>query len=417
MFNYLPVSESTKKKILFLLLFSMVELACSVSGSYHLGGIISLVLLYATVFWDKHLPVCVYIITSILGTALTGTASTVNALFISVLSLQCIYRCFDNPDYRKYVFITLYFFVILVISYYTGFNSHIEYLVKMVVASLIVLQIASFGAQERSLVVASVLCSGIAMALLVLASIYSGAVIHDTSTRLQFNENSKVLSTAVAPVVFSAVYLMFFGGGKKKALYAIGLFFVAAALSYMLVLTYSRGVLIALTISVFYLLLRYMGGMGIKSILFLALFIVGAYYLLSIMQFDDELMFRHLEGGNGRTEIWADFIKQLKQTHTMAFGFGPGFTRDISRLDYYSHSTILDYLFCYGIAGFIYILYMLLTVAFKLFRTNRGSFYYQGLFLLSTIMFSTHGSAGTLLFNVILGLGISVVVYDGNEVG
>ena len=126
-------------------------------------------------------------------------------------------------------------------------------------------------------------------------------------------------------------------------------------------------------------------------------------------------MFENVEGGNGRTEIWADFIQQLKDTNSLAFGFGPGFTKDISRTGFYSHSTILDYLFCYGITGFLYILYLILSVSYKLFKNNERFYLFQGLFLLNIIMFSTHGSAGTLLFNVILGLCMSVVVYENKE--
>lgn len=406
----IKLDNPIKKKIVFLLLFSFFEFVCLLTGSVQLGGIISLILLYVTVFWDRHLPLCVYVITNTLGVNIIGVVSTINAIFLSMLALYFIFRN-NHRFFRKYILITLYFFVILVISYNTGFNSRLDIAIKMVVACLIILQIASCDAQERLLIVSAVLCCGISMALFVAASLSTGGGV-DISTRLLFNENSKSLATALAPVVITAVYALFFRRGKN-VLFTVGLLISVAILTYLVVLTYSRGVLIALIISISYLLLRFMGKGDIRNYLFLFLFITTAFYLLSIMQFDDYLMYKSLEGGNGRTEIWADFYQQLKETNTLAFGFGPGLTKEISRLDFYSHSTILDYLFCYGIAGFIYVLYLLLNVIFNLFKTK--FYYYQGLFILSTIMFSTHGSAGTLLFNVILGLCMSVVVYDRNE--
>lgn len=156
--------------------------------------------------------------------------------------------------------------------------------------------------------------------------------------------------------------------------------------------------------------------MNYGKFIFLAFFAVAVFYLITNIQFDNEMMFENVEGGNGRTIIWADFIQQLKDTNSLAFGFGPGFTKDISRLGFYSHSTILDYLFCYGIAGFLYILFFLYLAAINLFKINKNSYYYQGLFLLGVIMFSTHGSAGTLLFNVILGLSLSSIVLDNSDI-
>lgn len=405
---------ATKKKILFLFLFSFVEFVCYVIGLFQLGGIISLVLLYITVFWDTRLPLCVYIITHILGTSLIGAVSTINAIYLSMLALNSIYQNINNSSLRKYIYITLYFFVVLFISYATGINSHLDFAVKMVVTCLIVLQIASCGAQDRILIISAVLCSGISMALIVLVSIYSGVIDVDRSVSLKYDDNSKTLSTAIAPVIFSAVYLILFGRGKKKVLTTIGLFIVVAVLSYLLVLTYSRGVLIALIISLIYLIFRYMERWSIRNYFFIALFISIAYFFISNLQFDSDMMFENTEGANGRTEIWASFIQQLKDTNSLAFGFGPGFTKDISLLGYYSHSTVLDYLFCYGIAGFLYLLYLLLKVTFNLFKKSVRSYYYQGLFILSFIMFSTHGSAGTLLFNVVLGLCMNVIAFDSN---
>ena len=408
----IKLDYSIKKKVVFILLFSLVEFVCLVTGSIQLGGIISLVLMYVTVFWDRHLPLCVYIITITLGVNLIGVASTINAFFLSILALLFIFRKYNNRYFRKYILITLYFFVILVISYNTGFNSHLEIAIKMVVACLLMLQIALCDAQERSLIVSAVLCCGIIMAMFVAVTQFLGGGV-DIYSRLLFNENSKSLATALAPVIITAVYALLFWRGKNVFL-TVGLVIIAFLLTYLVVLTYSRGVLIALTISVGFIFLRFIGKGGLGNYIFLFLFIVAAFYFISNMQFDDYLMYKGLEGGNGRTEIWADFYRQLKETKTLVFGFGPGLTKEISRLDFYSHSVVLDYLFCYGITGLLYVLYLLLNVVFNLFKTK--SYYYQGLFILSTIMYSTHGSAGTLLFNVILGLCMSIVVFDRNEV-
>lgn len=411
----LKLDNVTKKKILFLFLFSLVESICFLSGSIQLGGIISLVLLYVTVIWDRHFPLTVYIITQTLGTSLIGTVSTINAIFLSLLALYDIFQKYSNPKFRKYFFITIYFFVVLFFSYVTGINSHLDFAIKIIVASLVILQIATFDTQERALIITAVLCSGIAMSMIMIISLSTGTIIQDISTRLQYNEKSKHLSTTLAPLILSSVYMLLYYRGTKKILFNCGLIFVVAILSYMLVLTYSRGVLAALIISVSYLLFRYMGRLNFRKFFVLVLLTISAFIFVSNMQIDSDLMFENVEGGNGRTDIWIAFIQQLKETNSLAFGFGPGFTKDISQSDFYSHSTILDYLFCYGITGFVYILYLILSVSFKLFKNNIRLFYYQGLFLLNVIMFSTHGSAGTLLFNVILGLCMSVVVNENKE--
>jgi hypothetical protein len=110
----------------------------------------------------------------------------------------------------------------------------------------------------------------------------------------------------------------------------------------------------------------------------------------------------------GRLNIWSFYLEKLFDSgiHRILFGFGPGVSLRITEGTYlagqYAHSSILDYVFTYGVCGGVIVI-NLITQALKRVKETK-SILCGGLLVLCLLMFFPFGTCQLLSFHMMLAL-------------
>jgi len=299
--------------------------------------------------------------------------------------------------------------IIIVFSYLLGFESDINTAILMTICLFMVVVLLN---NEKFLTIDNIgMCiwGYIVRGCTVLFYLLGQAISGDISFyygRLSYNGDVKIISVIVAiPIVLLLSVKL-----DKKRLYSnldFGKFvyIIIAAFAIILLLTAARGVLLAVSISLFgqFLLSKRKHSYMIKILPIAVLLIVfvvnnldnSSFRLSRIFNSDDYAT------GNGRTEIWATYIGLILDRGIVSFllGLGPGNISRISDIGYYAHSTYLDFFFSYGFLGFIGMFISELTVLIKSLLSKDLPM--VTLFLLSIIMYLTHGSSADVVLYVL----------------
>mgnify|MGYP002521357327 CR=1 FL=1 len=249
--------------------------------------------------------------------------------------------------------------------------------------------------EKHELIIFSIVAVGIAM----LAMVW---LFPQTVGVYSYKDNNKDLST----VLGVAIYLIFWwlvnkdinGFINRSASIVLLLLFAVTT-----IFTYSRGVLLAVVVSISFVLLTMLKNRGFVVFFIIAAVAVLFYYELPL-QVDSERMFSNIEGGNGRTDIWMNFYEIMKSQGFMRVLLGCG-TSGLTTLTLrgtYAHSAILDYFFSFGILGWIFIIYLFFTITAALVKAK--NWYYMGLLILTFFMFFPHGVHSDFQFLLSLGL-------------
>ena len=395
-------------KSAFILLFSIIEgLLVTQESQYAVGLAIGAILL--SVVWDRKLAVAVYVCLSLLHVEL-GTMG--NALSIAVIGaimgLDMIKV--DLGGLRKYLKAIVIFSIVVVFSYFFAIESSLVSVILFIFRLFFMLYVAKTVCDEKhGPILFSIMAVGIAM----LAMVW---LFPQTVGVYSYQDNKKDLST----VLGVAIYLIFWwlvnkdinGFINRSASIVLLLLFAVTT-----IFTYSRGVLLAVVVSISFILLTML-----KNRRFVVFFIIAAvaalfYYELPL-QVNTERMFSNIEGGNGRTDIWMNFYEIMKSQGFMRLLLGCG-TMGVTALTLngtYAHSAILDYFFSFGILGLIFIIYMFVTITVTLVKAK--NWHYTGLMILTIFMFFPHGTHNDFQFLFLLGLcmGAACLPYQNTAI-
>ena len=96
---------------------------------------------------------------------------------------------------------------------------------------------------------------------------------------------------------------------------------------------------------------------------------------------------------NGRTTIWLYHFQQMekKGLYRYLIGVGPGNIARIGEIERYAHSTFLDFFFCYGLIGFVTMLYTQVRVFARIIKCR--SVACAAMLVFAITMYLTHGGA------------------------
>jgi hypothetical protein len=394
-----------------------VIIACVVMLLSHLfspiESTIAITLFLGGLFLSVETSVCIYICSIIIQIEYTDLHSRLLPIMLVII---CLYAFFKYGLFKRLnrVFIPcllLWFCSLLsiVLGYKTTMLSSLFVLMQL----LMILTVTYFSKKTISLFIIGFVVSGLCICLYTFYLYITGAAtLFGVSLAYGDGEEAgqiKSLAIAVAVPAFYYVYNLFYGktGWIKKTFYV----FIILLCILVVVLTYSRGVLIALAASAALLILSFFKD---KKIMFKIIIACVVFVLLynTLMQIDinEDKMFGSIEGANGRTDIWAYFFAKMQNDGLLRllFGFGPGDSKRItdgsSFAGYYSHSAILDFFFSYGFFGLLFISYIL-WYTFKNLWKNKDVFC-LGLFVLTVLMFSTHGTSNNVIFYGLLSICI-----------
>lgn len=383
-------------QIAVILAFAIVEVFLVNSGS-DFSTTVALVSLFLGLIWDRKLAIAGFICFSMLNVEMGTMGNLVLLILIGLILGRSLFKL-QNKSIRFYFRLTLLFCVFAFISYLYGLELRIVALALFLFHLLFALYVAELVCnRDGAIIIISLIAVGVSMVLFVWTNPQVGNV-------LRYQENSKDLSTALAFPVYMMAWALI--NGKVKGFFKMVLALIFLALFIITILyTYSRGVLLALLASVFYLLITANNKHRFAVLLsFIAVIVFVSY--LQMVQIDYDKMFGHLEGGNGRTDIWLNFYNTMKSQGNMRimFGCGPNSLQNLTRAGTYAHSAILDYFFSYGIIGFSYILVVIVRTFVSLIKTKNK--FFIGLMLLTMFMFIPHGTCDDLLFLSMLGMCI-----------
>ena len=373
------------------------------------------------VFLDPIVPICINLCVDPLGVSFNSTILSVLFWVMMVIPPFFIYLFDQNGRIKtKYVFFLLIGFLLLLASYLFGINSDFStFIIQMFVLMVYLIFSEVYRRKTTRMVFISFIFAGLFIAILVFCQLISGSAIKLWGYRLTYNGSVRTLSSPLAiPLFYFFVQLVIPSNQKSQVWKKI--FFIVAilALSALLILTYSRGVIISLLVALLYIMIMQLKKINLKFILGISLGILLVSILLNNIEID-EAMFEGLTSGSGRTELWQFFIKKMQEEgiFTCLFGFGPGpltrMTENTIYEEFYAHSVLFDYLFSYGILGFLFLLGMIIKV-FSMVIKSKSSLL-VGFFILSMLMYLTHGNAVNLQFHVLLGLCVSMALENNQE--
>ena len=370
---------------------------------------------------DPIVPLCINIAVDPLGISFS---TVISVLFWLVRIVPPFFAyVFDKKGQikTKYVFFLLSTFLLFLISYILGMNSDLSTVVIQMFVLIVFLIVSQIHQKETLyMIYFSFILAGLLISFLVFCQLITGSAIKLWGYRLTYNGSVRTLSSALAiPLFYFFIQLIVPTNSKTNI--GVNFLFICILLciSALLILTYSRGVIISVLVALLYIIITQLRKVNLKLILGLAFSILVVAIVLNNVEINDA-MFEGLASGNGRTGLWNFFWVKMKEGGAVRclFGFGPGdLTRIAENTNYggfYAHSVLFDYLFSYGIVGFLLLLMMGLNIFLKLIKTK--STLLMALYMLTALLYLTHGNALNLHFHVLLGLCNSLALQNSKEI-
>ena len=394
------------RKALSIAAFCLLEFFLLYKAS-SLSSLLAIAAIAVSAIYDKRMPLLFYICASLMHVEL-GTIGNGIAIVIIMVGIIRGLNNKRNKYFNSYLTAGGFFALSIIISHVVGIKSSFIATAVLLFKWGCVFYLASQVIENRFFpVIISLFSMGIAI------------LLYQTFNPITFWSldplyNSKDIATSVA----IPAYLLLWVAINNKMKFYRQLFFILVALCCIvtMALTYSRGALLSLFVAIGYVLLI---GVKNKKIVSIIIIVVLAVVVVNSMEMmlDYERMTSNLEGGNGRTDIWAGFIQIMRKDGIMRliFGCGPSGLTGLTLNGTYAHSAILDYFFSYGLVGFSFVLYYICTVFFRLRRNNYH--FFMGLLILDVLMFFTHGNYAEPLFLFILGLCMGAACLTKEQVG
>lgn len=306
--------------------------------------------------------------------------------------------------------------MIVFLSYAIGYEPElIMFLIQIVAMTIFYCIWKTLYNYDVPILVFAFLCS----AFVVCGYIFMGGLENNLyAGRLALGDDIKTLSFICAIPLSFYIYSYIAGckifANEKGWIARILSLFSVVILIGVLFMTLARGVFLAFGIGTILLLL--LSKKKSKSIYFLVITIVILFFViqyaesLNLFRIERLMDTEQYESGNGRTEIWTHYIDKLFQMgpQYVLFGIGPGNVARISTLEFYAHSTILDYFFSYGLLGITTFLLVEIIVLRKLYK-KKGyiPFVIAVTFILA---YATHGGAANIEMFILQGLLVVSVI-------
>lgn len=413
--NIFGSSSSVQKT--FVAITSLILLYAHIFSPYE--SWIALSVIVGSIILGEEISISMYLCTSIIQIQFNDFQSRLLILIMALILLSSILRHNIIKKTSPYAAIFILFWLYSVISTVVGYKANLFSTVLLLYQLLIMIVIIYYIRINRNIIIFSLVASGLCVCLYVFYQYITGNASYFTISLVYGNGEEagqvKDLSTCVAIPAYFCFYSFLYDkvGMVKKILFAL-LFLVCIV---VIVLTYSRGVLLSIGFSSILLILYYYKKkITLGRIFVLAVSVIVLSSLLRNIDFEEDKMLSNLEGGNGRVDIWLFYISKLWQggISRILLGLGAGdsirITAGSMYSDLYAHSVILDYLFSFGIIGFIFMAYLIFNTINVLF--NKHLVFYMGLLVLVVTMFFTHGSYLNMLYHTVLAICIGSSYYN-----
>ena len=301
---------------------------------------------------------------------------------------------------------------VLLLTYLLGYKPSSNKFILALISIFVIFMVHEIY-RDYSVILYSYFMIPFGMIIVILLMLASGQNVLFLN-RLCFDGNIRVLANAVVIPLYYCIVCMFWKKRIFSHLTNRTQTLITIALFVVLILTASRGAIIAFLCCMVAAVLM-SGGIGKnfkKWFLVITLAVVFVYLFLNAEGLNLDRLFVDRQGGfNGRTDIWAYYFTSLKDGGILRilFGFGPG---NISRIalgtefeNAYSHSTYFDILFSHGLIGGVLFVVVVFSILKYIFNSSNKMLIpvVIGLF----INYSTHG----VVFNT--DLYVNMVLIGG----
>ncbi len=406
--------KSQKAKYIYLILASVLICFASYIENSSLNTVFVLSFSVIGLFVDPLIPLCI----NVAVTPMVLSLPTVLELGRMVLiAFPAFYHyAFDEEHKMKTGEFAL--IVVSLTAFLTSFALGIDaQLSTALIQVLVIIQYVVicniYGKDSNSLLVLAFMLAGLCISFVVVMQLFDGTAVFLWGKRLTYEGSVRTLATAMSfPIFYFVCYFIMPKTKKYSLLQQIAMLIALLVMVVLLILTYSRGVLLALVIAGAYILLKQLKIRSVKNYMMYVFLFVALSVVLMSMEINTEMMFDDLGGGNGRTEIWAFYFGKLGEGgwKSVLFGFGPG---DILRIsqgtefsEMYSHSAILDYFFSYGLVGFGIFLYMLVRAFYQVYCAKHD--FAMGLLILTVCLYATHNNCASREMHILIALAYSM---------
>lgn len=332
-----------------------------------------------------------------------------------------LFKALTNKKDGKITVVYILCVFLVLFSFLIGYDTDaITLFIQFVSMTIFYSVWKTFTEKDVPVVAFAYICSALAVLAYIWLNGFEDSIVFG---RLTFGENVKRLTFICAiPLsfsIYSYIGRLSVFENLNSTIYKLIQLFVTLILIVAVFMTLARGVFLALGIGVIVLLM--FSKNKTKTYFF---FLIAALIVFYISQYISSLdMFRverlmeleEYSSGNGRTEIWSHYINRISEMgpQYVIFGVGPGNVSRISNIEFYAHSTFLDYYFSYGIVGLITFLSIEGAMLMKLYKAkNKIPFVIAVAFLFA---YATHGGAANLEMFMLQSILVANVNIEKNE--
>ena len=313
------------------------------------------------------------------------------------------------------LFLILGVILFVLFSYFVGFNPSFETLVLLIFVILYFhyyyLYLIKYG-YNSTLKLFFVTANSFILYIVIQSFLDAG--LFSLYSRLNFNDNVKILAEyIVIPLFFLTIHFL----QKKKNNFLsskhITYIIYYLALLFILILTISRGTIIAYFISILTFIISeiiFNRRLSTNTYIFISVITILLFIGSSLISQTNlaSLFVNNTQGLNGRTDIWLAYLRRFFEFDGvyLLFGIGPGDIRRIAIFEsfgrYYSHSLFFDGFISFGILGaFIILIFIFSPFFYALIKRNTLVI---SMLFLTILLFLTHGAITYRLFYVLMAI-------------
>lgn len=388
------------KEIIALSLFSVVCLFLSLRGQSMI--LVALSFLLAVIYSIKNRAISLAV--AIIAVPLYGenVSGYFQILAYMPFVVSSLFKALYLNGYKKnWVVLSC---CLLLVVFSTLFGYEIDYImlcIQIVAMAVLFCICVVFLPHDVPVVVFAYFCC----ALEVCAFIFmDGIDNHLIYGRMTYGENVKDLAFFCGIPLSFLLYSYLDGqnlfANNYNIIATIIKLFVTVLLVAVVFMTLARGLFLAFGLGSIVLLFLSKNKAKTYFLLFIALVFVVylSHYITSLDLFRVERLMEaeDYSTGGGRTDIWIHYLNKINDMgfQYIILGTGPGNISRISNIEFYAHSTILDYYFSYGIIGLIAFIFVEILILRKLYYdSNKIPFVIALTFI---IAYSTHGGAANM---------------------
>ena len=304
-------------------------------------------------------------------------------------------------DYRMFTrFRHFSLFLIIIVEVvafsFLGIASNMVTMMQMVLMVFLLFMMLNSPQHDMlSTVVMGYICGGFSVTLYFLFSLVRGDQVV-MFRRLSFDGNIKSVATVASIALMFAVLSLLSGKPLFSNVGGVAIDIVmVVAFSVVVILTLAKGVLIGVVLGVaVYILFSPKTFRRLIRVIPIAVFSTAFIaVMMGSKMFVVQRLFEEDTNLNGRTTIWLYHFQQMekKGLYRYLIGVGPGNIARIGELERYAHSTFLDFFFCYGLIGFVTMLYTQVRVFARIIKCR--SVACAAMLVFAITMYLTHGGA------------------------